>query len=91
MEIDVSSQEVASGAMTPAKVQQAADAILQDGYVILNNVVAHDHLDRIKEKMEQELLKYKGTDDSKKMKSLDLKLKGSQNPAFGNFRAGSQS
>jgi len=31
--------------------------------------------DVYKEKVEQELLKYKGTDDSKKMKSLDLKLK----------------
>lgn len=54
VEIDISPAEGTAGQMAEEKVIQAVEAVLQDGYVILNGVVAHDHLDLLKEKMDRD-------------------------------------
>ena len=58
MNIRVSPQELRADQMSAAKVEQAAEAIATDGYVILDVVVAHEHLDVLHVKM---------TEDSQKL------------------------
>ena len=52
MEITVQPKELAVGKLTDAHVEQAIKAIRVDGYVILENVVSHEHLDILRERMD---------------------------------------
>ena len=52
MEITVQSKELATGKLSDAHVKQAVDAIRVDGYVILENVISHEHLDILRERMD---------------------------------------
>ncbi|MYA72306.1 phytanoyl-CoA dioxygenase family protein [Candidatus Poribacteria bacterium] len=52
MEITVQPKELAAGKLTDAHVEQAIKAIRVDGYVILENVVSHEHLDILRERMD---------------------------------------
>ena len=52
MEITVQPKEVAAGKLTDAHVEQAVKAIRVDGYVVLENVVSHEHLDILRERMD---------------------------------------
>lgn len=52
MEITVQPKELAAGKLTEAHVEQALKAIHVDGYVVLENVVNHDHLDILRERMD---------------------------------------
>ena len=45
MEITVQPKELEIGQLTDAHVEQAVKAIRVDGYVVLENVVSHEHLD----------------------------------------------
>ena len=52
MEITVQPKELAAGKLSEAHVKQAVDAIRVDGYVVLENVVSHQHLDMLRERMD---------------------------------------
>ncbi|RKU34931.1 hypothetical protein C6496_18915 [Candidatus Poribacteria bacterium] len=52
MEITVQPEELAAGKLTDAHVEQAVQAIHVDGYVILENVISHEHLDILRERMD---------------------------------------
>ena len=52
MEITVQPEELAAGKLTDAHVEKAITAIRVDGYVILENVINHDHLDMLRERMD---------------------------------------
>ena len=52
MEITVQPKELSAGKLTDAHVEQAIKAIHVDGYVILENVVSHEHLDILRERMD---------------------------------------
>ena len=52
MEITVQSEELASEKLSEAHVTQAVKAIRVDGYVILENVINHEHLDILRERMD---------------------------------------
>ena len=52
MEITVEPKELAAGQLSDVSVKQAVDAIRVDGYVVLENVVSHDHLDILRERMD---------------------------------------
>lgn len=52
MEITVQPKELAAGKLTEAHVAQALKAIRVEGYVVLENVVSHEHLDVLKERMD---------------------------------------
>ena len=59
MEIDITPTEKEQKKLTPEHVQQAHEAIDEIGYVILNNAISHENLDKLYEKMyadTQELL-----------------------------------
>ena len=51
MNIQITPEEIAADRMSPDKMAQAVDAIMSDGYVILDNAVDHDHLDILHERM----------------------------------------
>ncbi|MCB0100276.1 MAG: hypothetical protein KDE46_31315, partial [Caldilineaceae bacterium] len=51
MNIQITPEEIAADRMSPDKMVQAVDAIMSDGYVILDNAVDHDHLDILHERM----------------------------------------
>ena len=52
MEITVQPEELVAGKLTEAHVAQAVKAICVDGYVVLENVVSHEHLDILRERMD---------------------------------------
>lgn len=52
MEITVQPEELAAGKLTETHVEQAVKAIRVDGYVILENVINHEHLDILRERMD---------------------------------------
>ena len=52
MEITVQPEELAAGELTEAHVKQAVEAIRVDGYVVLANVIEHEHLDILRERMD---------------------------------------
>ena len=52
MEITVQPEELAAGKLTDTHVEQAITALRVDGYVILENVINHDHLDILRERMD---------------------------------------
>ena len=52
MEITVQPKELANKKLSDAHVKQAVDAIRVDGYVVLENVISHEHLDILRERMD---------------------------------------
>ena len=54
MEITLSTQERSAEALSPAHLDQAAAAIREEGFVVLEDIVAHDHLDQLRERMDQD-------------------------------------
>lgn len=52
MEITVTPQELTTETLTDDHLAQAVQAIREDGYVILANVINHDHLDMVRERMD---------------------------------------
>lgn len=54
MNIPISPTELVAEQMAPAKVAQAVNAIRTDGYVILDNLISHAHLDLLREKMTED-------------------------------------
>ena len=57
MEITVIPEEHAAESLTDAHLKQALDAIRTEGYIILNAVVAHEHLDLLRERMTEDIEK----------------------------------
>ena len=57
MEITVTPEEHAAESLTDAHLKQALDAIRTEGYIILNAVVAHEHLDLLCERMTEDIEK----------------------------------
>jgi ectoine hydroxylase-related dioxygenase (phytanoyl-CoA dioxygenase family) len=54
MTITPSPQELKAGKLSPAHVEQAVAAIRADGYVVLEDVVSHAHLDILRERMDED-------------------------------------
>ena len=54
MEITPDKRERAEGALSPLHLEQAATTIRTDGYVVINDIVAHDHLDQLRERMDRD-------------------------------------
>jgi hypothetical protein len=54
-EIDVTPVERNAGRLSPDKVEEAVAAVLTDGFVILNNAVDTEHLDRLHERLISDL------------------------------------
>lgn len=52
MQITVQPEELAAGELTEAHVKQAVEAIRVDGYVVLADVIEHEHLDILRERMD---------------------------------------
>ena len=52
MVITVQPQELASEKLTDVHVEQAVEALRVDGYVVLENIISHDHLDVLRERMD---------------------------------------
>ena len=52
MEITVQPKELAAGKLSDAHVEQAVEAIRVDGYVVLENVISHEYLDILRERMD---------------------------------------
>ncbi len=60
MLITVKPKELSAGKLSEKHVKQAVEAILIDGYVVLENIIKHEHLDILKERMDadsQKLIK----------------------------------
>ena len=55
VEINLTQEEKKAEKLTDAHLSRAIKALRQDGYVILNDVVAHDHLDVLAERMAADL------------------------------------
>ena len=54
MEITISTEERSAEALSPAHLDQAVAAIRTEGYVVLEEIIAHDHLDPLRERMDQD-------------------------------------
>jgi len=54
MKIKVSSEELAKRELSVSHLKKAIDAIHEEGYIILGNIVSHNHLDLLNEKMTQD-------------------------------------
>ena len=54
MEITLSTQERSAEALSPAHLDQAAAAIREEGFVVLEDIIAHDHLDPLRERMDRD-------------------------------------
>ena len=54
MKIKVSSEELTKRELSASHLRQAIDAIHEEGYIILGNIVPHNHLDLLNEKMTQD-------------------------------------
>lgn len=54
LRVAVSEEERAQSALTEAQVAAAIEAIRQDGFVVIENIIAHDHLDILREKMTED-------------------------------------
>ena len=57
MEIDLTEEERKSETLSDTHLEQALEAIRTDGFVVLNDVVAHAHLDVMRERMVEDLQK----------------------------------
>ena len=54
MKIKVSSEELTKRELSASHLRQAIDAIHEEGYIILGNIISHNHLDLLNEKMTQD-------------------------------------
>ena len=54
MEIAVTPQEMADGSLSDERLAKALAAIEDDGYIVLDDIVNHDHLDILREKMTED-------------------------------------
>src|SRR5438067_525890 len=54
MEITIGPEELKAGKMSGAHLQAAVQAIRTEGYVVLENVVSHAHLDVLRERMDED-------------------------------------
>jgi ectoine hydroxylase-related dioxygenase (phytanoyl-CoA dioxygenase family) len=54
MTIAVGREEISAGELAPARLQQAIEAIRREGYVVLENVISHAHLDVLRERMDED-------------------------------------
>jgi ectoine hydroxylase-related dioxygenase (phytanoyl-CoA dioxygenase family) len=54
MTITVTPQELKSGKLSPERVEQAVEAIRTEGFVILEDVISHAHLDALRERMDED-------------------------------------
>ena len=52
MQIKPSPEECTDEALSPAHLAQAVKALQTDGYVVIEDIVSHDHLDLIRERMD---------------------------------------
>ena len=57
MELNLTPEERTSEKLSNTHLQQACEAIRTDGFVVLNDVVNHDHLDTMRERMVDDLEK----------------------------------
>ena len=55
MKVTISNEELVDHKVSEAHLQQAADSIHNDGYVVLENVVPHHKLDMLRQKMREDL------------------------------------
>lgn len=51
MEVTITAEELAQEKMNDAHLAQAVQAIREDGYVVIADVIDHDHLDIVRERM----------------------------------------
>ena len=54
MHISVTTDELRAKKLSPIHLEETVKAINEDGYVIIENVVPHEPLDILKEKMDQD-------------------------------------
>ncbi len=54
MEIALNTEERAAEALSTASLDEAVAAIRNDGYVVLEEIVAHDHLDQLRERLDED-------------------------------------
>ena len=54
MNIALSEGERSAEALSSANLSRAASAVRNDGYVVLEDIVAHDHLDQLREQMDRD-------------------------------------
>lgn len=54
MTITISRAEVAASRISPAHLQEAVEAIRQEGYVVLEEIVSPAHLDLLRERMDED-------------------------------------
>lgn len=54
MYIEVTTDEKLAGKISDAKVVKAVEAIRKQGYVVIENIVDHDHLDVLKTRMDED-------------------------------------
>lgn len=54
MEITIGPEELKAGKVSGAHLQAAVEAIRTEGYVVLENVVSHAHLDVLRERMDED-------------------------------------
>ena len=54
MEIALSAQERSDETLSPTHLEQALSAIRDDGFVVLEDIIAHDHLDQLRERMDED-------------------------------------
>lgn len=52
MVITVKPKELTAGKLTDLQVEQAISSIRSEGYVVLENIINHDHLDTLRERMD---------------------------------------
>ena len=62
--LDIAPAEAASGQITPAHLQAAVRALREDGIVVLNGIVAPDHIAALREKMWADLPAYLARTDA---------------------------
>jgi len=55
MELNISSEELRSETLSDSHLEQACESVRSYGFVVLNDVVDHAHLDVIRERMEADL------------------------------------
>ncbi|MBI1927798.1 phytanoyl-CoA dioxygenase family protein [Candidatus Poribacteria bacterium] len=54
MEITICPEELAKGEMSQIHLDPAVEAIRKEGYVVLENIVSHAHLDILRERMDED-------------------------------------
>lgn len=54
MEITLSREERSAEALSPAHLDQAVAAVRDEGFVVLEDIIAHDLLDQLRERMDQD-------------------------------------